>query len=137
MGILIAPDEFKRHLIANGTPDARDRSAYLFRRGDPVAGIFLITDGVVRLGMDGNPASFPWREVGPGSVVGLPATLSDASYSLTAQVVEDCRLIFVSRQSLIDLLRQKPDLCFQVISILTEELTQTRTALEHVRKATA
>jgi CRP-like cAMP-binding protein len=92
---------------------------------------------VVRLGFDGNPANFPWREVGCGSVVGLPATLSDANYSLTAEVLDDCRLIFLSRQSLLDLLRQKPELCFQVMSILTEELTQTRTALERVRRASA
>jgi CRP-like cAMP-binding protein len=70
-------------------------------------------------------------------VVGLPATLSDSSYSLTAEVLEDCRLIFLSRQSLLELLRQKPELCFQVMSILTEELAQTRTALERVRKASA
>jgi CRP-like cAMP-binding protein len=43
----------------------------------------------------------------------------------------------LSRQSLLDLLRQKPELCFQVMSILTEELTQTRTALERVRMACA
>ena len=70
-------------------------------------------------------------------MVGLPATLSDSSYSLTAEVLEDCRLTFLSRQSLLDLLRQKPELCFQVMSILTEELAQTRTALERVRKASA
>jgi CRP-like cAMP-binding protein len=69
--------------------------------------------------------------------VGLPATLSDSSYSLTAEALEDSRMVFLSRQSLLDLLRQKPELCFQVMSVLTEELTQTRGALERVRKASA
>jgi CRP-like cAMP-binding protein len=137
MGTLVAPDDLKAHLITTGTSIERPRGTYLFRRGEPVTGIFLIVEGVVRLGLDGNPASFPWREVGRGSVVGLPATLSDASYSLTAEVLEHCRLIFLPRQSLLDLLRQKPELCFQVMSILTEELTQTRTALERVRRASA
>jgi CRP-like cAMP-binding protein len=67
--------------------------------------------------------------------VGLPASLSDSAYSLTAEVSEDAELVFLSRQRLLDLLREKPELCFQVMSILTEELTQTRTALERVRKA--
>ena len=137
MGTLVAPDDLKAHLITTGRSIERARGTYLFRRGEPVTGIFLIVEGVVRLGLDGNPASFPSREVGLGSVVGLPATLSDSSYSLTAEVVEDCRLTFLSRQNLLDLLRQKPELCFQVMSILTEELTQTRTALERVRKASA
>ena len=137
MGTLVAPDELKAHLVTTGTSVHRARGGYLFRRGEPVTGIFLILQGVVRLGLDGNPASFPWREVGPGSVVGLPAALSDSRYSLTAEILDDCRLSFLSRQSLLDLLRQKPELCFQVMSILAEELTQTRTALERVRKATA
>ena len=137
MGTLVAPDDLKSHLTTSGTSIERARGTYLFRRGEPVTGIFLITEGVVRLGLDGNPAGFPSREVGLGSVVGLPATLSDSSYSLTAEVLEDCRLTFLSRQSLLELLRQKPELCFQVMSILTEELAQTRTALERVRKASA
>jgi CRP-like cAMP-binding protein len=137
MGTLVAPDDLKAHLITTGTSIERARGTYLFRRGEPVTGIFLIIEGVVRLGLDGNPAGFPSREVGLGSVVGLPATLSDSNYSLTAEVLEDCRLTFLSRQSLLDLLRQKPELCFQVMSILTEELAQTRTALERVRKASA
>ena len=137
MGTLLAPDDLKAHLITTGTSIERARGTYLFRRGEPVNGIFLIVEGAVRLGVDGNPPSFPWREVGVGSVVGLPATLSDTSYSLTAEVLEDSCLIFLPRQSLLDLLRQKPELCFQVMSILTEELTQTRTALERVRKASA
>lgn len=135
MGTLVAPEELKAHLIATGRSIERGRGTYLFRRGDPVNGIFLVAEGVVRLGLDGNPASFPWREVGAGSVVGLPATLSDSNYTLTAEVVEDSRLIFLPRQTLVELLRQKPELCFQVMNILTEELTQTRGALEQVRKA--
>jgi CRP-like cAMP-binding protein len=137
MGILVAPDELKTQIVATGTPVEGARGTYLFRHGDPVTGVFLIVEGAIRLGLDGNPASFPWRKLGPGSLVGLPATLSDSSYSLTAEALEDSRMVFLSRQSLLDLLRQKPELCFQVMSVLTEELTQTRGALERVRKASA
>jgi CRP-like cAMP-binding protein len=94
MGTLVAPDELKRHLITVGTPAQRARGTYLFRRGDAVTGIFLISRGTVRLGLDGDPAGFPSRDVGPGSVVGLPASLSDSSYSLTAEVSEDAELVF-------------------------------------------
>ena len=134
MGTLVAPDELKIQLKAVGSPMRRDRGTFLFRRADAVTGIFLISKGAVKLGLDGDPTSFPSRHVGPGSVVGLPATLSDSTYSLTAEVVEDAELVFLSRERLLDLLREKPHLCFQVMNILTEELTQTRTALERVRK---
>ena len=137
MGNLVAPDELITQIAAIGTPVERARGTYLFRRGEPVTGIFLIFDGVVRLGLDPNPAGIPSREVGPGSVVGLPAALSDSRYSLTAEVIKECRLVFLPRQSLIDLLRQKPDLCFHIMSILSEELGQTRSALERVHAAGA
>jgi CRP-like cAMP-binding protein len=134
MGTLVAPDELKIQLEAVGSPIQRTRGTYLFRRGDAVTGIFLVVQGVVRLKLDGDPASLPARHVGPGSVVGLPATLSDSPYSLTAEVVEDSELMLLPRQRLLDLLQEKPQLCFQVMNILTEELTQTRTALARVRK---
>lgn len=134
MGTLAAPDELKIQLKAVGSSMRRDRGTFLFRRADAVTGIFLISKGAVKLGLDGDPASFPSRHVGPGSVVGLPATLSDSTYSLTSEVVEDAELVFLSRERLLDLLREKPHLCFQVMNILTEELTQTSAALERVRK---
>ena len=134
MGILWASDELRTHLIAAGDPLHLSRGNYLFRRGDPVTGVFLITNGVVRLGLEGDLPAFPWRNLGPGSLLGLPATLSEATYSLTAEVIDDADLIFLPRQRLLDLLRQQHHLCFQIMNILSEELTETRAALARVRK---
>jgi CRP-like cAMP-binding protein len=134
VGILWASDELRTHLIAVGDPLHLCRGNHLFRRGDPVTGVFLITSGAVRLGLEGDLPAFPWRTLGPGSLLGLPATLSDAIYSLTAEVVDDADLIFLPRQRLLDLLRQQHHLCFQIMNILTEELNQTRAALARVRK---
>ena len=61
MGILVAPDELKTQIVATGTPVEGARGTYLFRHGDPVTGVFLIVEGAIRLGLDCNPASFPWR----------------------------------------------------------------------------
>lgn len=134
MGILWAPDELRPHLIAIGDPLHLPRGNYLFRHGDAVTGVFLIMNGAVRLGLEGDLPAFPWRTLGPGSLLGLPATLSDATYSLTAQVIDDVDLVFVAREPLLNLLREQQHLCFQVMNILTEELTQTRKALARVRK---
>jgi CRP-like cAMP-binding protein len=135
MGTLLAPDELKAQLIAVGSRTHSTRGTFLFHRGDAVTGIFLIFTGAVRLGLEEEPAAFPSRHAGPGSVLGLPAALSNALYSLSAEVLEDSELVYLPRQRLLDLLRDKPELCMLVIEILTEELTQTRTALERVRRA--
>ena len=136
MGTLIAPDELKQQLETIGSRIQKSRGSFLFRRGDEVSGIFLISEGTVRLGLERDPPGFPARHLGSGSVVGLPATLSDGPYSLTAEVLEDSQFVFVSRQRLLDLLRDKPQLCFHVMTILSEELSQTRTALERTRTTT-
>lgn len=137
MGTLVAPDELKQQLEIAGSPIQKTRGSFLFRRGDEVSGIFLICQGAVRLGLGRDLPGFPARHLGPGSVVGLPATLSDMPYSLTAEVLENSELIYVQRARLLDLLREKPELCFHVMAILSEELAETRTAIEHTRKSHA
>ncbi|MGC2194095.1 MAG: Crp/Fnr family transcriptional regulator [Terriglobales bacterium] len=134
MGTLVAPNELKVQLIAVGSRIHGTRGTFLFRRADAVTGIFLISNGAVRLGLEEEPPAFPSRHVGPGAVLGLPAALSNSPYSLSAEVLEDSELVYLSRERLIDLLRDKPDLSMLVIEVLTEELTQTRSALERVRK---
>ena len=135
METLIAPEEIKAQLTAVGSRIQGACGTFLFRRGDAVTGIFLISTGAARLGLDEDPGVFPSRPVGPGSVLGLPATLSNSDYNLSAEVIEDSELIYLSRQQLLDLLRDQPNLCLLVNDILTQELTQTRAALERVRRA--
>lgn len=78
---------------------------------------------------------FPCAASAPRSLLGLPATLSDSQYSLTAEVVEESGFIYVPRPRLLDLLREKPELSFHVMAMLTEELTETPTAIERTRKS--
>lgn len=137
MGTLVAPDELKQQLESAGSRIRKAPGSYLFRRGDEVSGVFLISQGTIRLGLERDLPGFPPRSLGPGSVVGLPATLSDMPYSLTAEVLEESHVVYVPRPQLLDLLRDKPELCFHVMAILSEELTQTRSAIEHTRKSPA
>lgn len=134
MGTLSAPNPLKAQLESAGSIIQKEKETFLFRRGDAVAGVFLILSGEVRLGLERDPRGFPSRHLGPGSVVGLPATLSNSPYTLTAEIIEDARLCFVPAGKLRQLLRDQPQLCFDVMSILTEELNQTRAVLERLHE---
>jgi CRP-like cAMP-binding protein len=134
MGTLIAPDSLKVQLESAGSRIQRGKGTVLFRRGDAVSGVYLIVSGQIRLGLDRDPRGFPSRVLGPDSVLGLPATLSDSSFGLTAEIIEDSELVFVPADKLRQLLRDQPQLCFDVMSILAEELNQTRAALERLHK---
>jgi CRP-like cAMP-binding protein len=134
MGTLIAPDSLKAQLESIGSKIQKGKGAFLFHRGDGVSGVYLILSGQIRLGLEHDPRGFPSRLIGEGSLQGLPSTLSNSTYSLTAEILEESQLIFVPADKLRQRLREQPQLCFAVMSVLTEELNQTRDALERLHK---
>lgn len=81
------------------------------------------------IGVDGsNPLNSTY---GTGALVGLPATLTGRNYSMTATVTEDAEVGFISIKALKGLLREQPELCQQLLSILSAQIAQT----EQVRNA--
>lgn len=101
----------------------KPESAVLFRRGEKAIGLFIVFRGRVRLDFGGeSPLS---RSYGPGALVGLPATLTGRSYSMTATVTEDAELGFWSPEALDVLLRGRPDLCHQLLIMLGERMAET------------
>jgi len=134
MGTLIAPDALKTQLESVGSRIEKQKGTFLFRRNHAASGVYLILTGQTRLGLERDPRGFPSRLIGAGSVLGLPSTLSNSPYSLTAEIVADSLLIYVSGDILRRLLRDQPQLCFDVMTILTEELNQTRAALERLHR---
>lgn len=103
------------------------KDAVLFRRGEPPFGIFLLRRGSISLRLeddDGNVLID--RTVTPDSIVGLPACLSENSYSLTAQTLEECDLAFVGRKTLIELIKDDPKIGLELMRALGEEIGQMR-----------
>jgi CRP-like cAMP-binding protein len=100
----------------------------LFRCGDTVSGIFVIHSGTVRMSLDGADATFPPRFLGPGELVGLPATLT-GTYSLSAQVAEDAALGFVAARRVTELFECSPRLCMLAMRLIGDEIARTRSQL--------
>jgi len=137
MGDLHVSQAMKDQLLHLGTIVSKRKGTVLFTRGDAVTGVFLIRGGKILLTLDRINLAFPPRTLGAGSVVGLPAAVGDTPYSLTATVIEDAELAFVPREALVDCLRQNPALCFEVMDILSREISGTRHALKSGSTATA
>ena len=116
--------ELRKELRAVATSVIKAKGAILFRAGRPARGAFLIRAGQVKLSLGGGV--FPPRILGSGNVIGLPATFSGEPYSLTAKAARDCRLDFVPRRKLLNLVHRKPELGFQVVRMLSEEIFQMR-----------
>ena len=107
----------------------KPRLTVLFRRGEKAFGVFLVFRGTVSLdfGVDASTA----LACGPGTLVGLPASLTRTNYSMTATVTDDAELGFLTLQALVSLLRKHPDLCQQLLTILSAKVAHS----EQVTKA--
>jgi CRP-like cAMP-binding protein len=128
--------ELQNQLRAIATPIRRKKGAILFRTGRPCRGAFLIRTGQIRLTLDGDSSLYPPRTLGPGSLIGLPATFSGEPYSLTAQVAKDCDLDFIPRQTMLNLLRRDPKVGLQIVRMLSQEVSRMRrTAKRTARSA--
>jgi CRP-like cAMP-binding protein len=127
---LIPSPELKAELERLATIVSKPKGTILFRRGEEVTGVFLIRSGRVSLALDCDTSVYPPRILGCGAIAGLPATISGNPYSLTAKVVDDAELAFVPRDAVLHCLRNNPTLCFQVMDMLSGEISDIRSAFK-------
>jgi len=74
----------------------------LFQQGEAGRGVFLLREGKVRLSLHAaGRKKLSYRIAGPGNILGFPATLSNAPYSLTAENIADCELGFAPAEDVI------------------------------------
>lgn len=127
---LIPSPELRAEIERLATVVFKPKEAFLFRCGDEPSGIFLIRSGQVRLGLDCDTSVYPARILGPGAIVGLPATVAGNPYTLTAEVMQDSELAFVPRDLLVAALRSNIRLCFQIMDMLSGEIADIRAAFK-------
>ena len=95
-------------------------STVLFRRGERAFGLYVVLRGCVTLDL-GVDTVFA-HSYGPGALVGLSATLTRRNYSMTATVTEDAEFAFWTPDALEALLRERPELCQQLLVLLGERI---------------
>jgi CRP-like cAMP-binding protein len=99
------------------------RGAILFRQGEPCIGVYLLLQGRANLSFRAdNGRSVSYRNVGPGYVLGLPGTILNKTYLFTAELIDDSQLAFIPSADVVEFLRKRGDLCFEVVQMLGGEL---------------
>jgi CRP-like cAMP-binding protein len=66
------------------------------------------------------------REVGEGCIVGLPATINGDPFSLSCTVVEDAKLVFLSRQDVLEIVQNEPKAAMEILLLLSTGVQATR-----------
>ena len=91
-------------------------------RGSPSeASIFCATDAP-SCRFAGRGKRLTLRVAGPGEVLGLGAALSNTRYEITAELIDSSQVVFVRRKDLMKFLRENPDVCMQVVRMLSQDL---------------
>ncbi|HET7209756.1 MAG TPA: cyclic nucleotide-binding domain-containing protein [Terriglobales bacterium] len=111
---------------------SQPKGTVLFHRNDPASGVFLICKGRVTLDLEvgQHGVALLNRTVAPDSILGLPGTLAQGKYSLTAIAIEDSEVAFVDRASLLELIRTDSNgVGFEIIRLLGEEVVRIRELL--------
>jgi CRP/FNR family transcriptional regulator, cyclic AMP receptor protein len=96
-------------------PTAYPKGAVLFMEGQTAHGIFALCRGKVKLftaSREGKTIILKVAEA--GELLGLPATLSDKPYEMTAKVSESAWVNFIPRSSFLRFLQANPAAAIQV-----------------------
>ena len=109
-------------------PIEREAGAILLCEGES-GGIFLLCRGKARLTMYSRTGEkLAFRTVGPGYLLGLPASMRNQPYNYTAELLEDSRVAFIRQQDIPILLRRRSDLCLRLVRTLSQELRRLQRA---------
>jgi CRP-like cAMP-binding protein len=102
----------------------------LFNQGDVPVGLYFLKTGMVSLIMKTEKGKeLVHLTVRPGSVLGLPAIVSNEPYTLSAMAHHGSEVDFVARKDFEELIQAQPSLYPKMLEILAAEVRSARLAL--------
>lgn len=104
----------------------------LFKQGDAADRFFIVVGGHVKLFRTGPDQEEKVIDIkGPGQSFGEAIMfMQHQIYPVSAQALQDSRLLAIPNQHYLDLLREHPDACFSLIGKLCMRLHQRLTEIE-------
>ncbi len=128
----VADPELLQALLTRATPVVCDADRLLFKQDDPAVGVYIVHEGAATLTMtarDGQPIFS--IEANPGSLLGLPALISNQPYSLTAIARAGAQISFVGHADFLAVMQANPLLSLKILQVLAAEVRTARQALSH------
>jgi len=110
-----------QELAAITSPSSYPKGATLFVEGQAPRGVFILCSGRVKLSTtSADGKTLIVRIADPGEVLGLPATVTEKPYELTAEVIEPTQANFIPRHEFLNFLRQHGEVGLRVAQQLGE-----------------
>jgi CRP/FNR family transcriptional regulator len=107
------------------------RGGTIFREGEPALGLFVITEGRVKLArLSPSGREQVLHVEGPGASLAEVPVFDGGGYVATAVALTDARLLFVEREALFALCRRRPDVALGIIAVLARRLRRFAELIE-------
>jgi CRP/FNR family transcriptional regulator, cyclic AMP receptor protein len=101
------------------------RNALLFLEGETAHGAYILRSGLVKISISSaDGKKLIMRIARPGDVLGLYAGLTGHAYEATAEMLRDGRLEFVSRDGLLDLMKDRRPPALDLVQVLSKQFTE-------------
>lgn len=120
-----APEPVCADILQVGKLQAFSPGTILFRKGDSPRGIFLVQEGRIALSAGDDPVRVT-RVAEKGSLLGLPSTIRNRPYTLTAEAVTRVEVCCISPVQFREMLTTNSELGLTVVTILAEEISALR-----------
>jgi CRP-like cAMP-binding protein len=95
---------------------------FIFREGDLTSDLYILEDGRVELMRQEAGAPHVVATLGPGELFGELALLEDQPRDLTARAATDCTLLKIDYATLIDVIRENPQVALHSLRRLSRRL---------------
>jgi CRP-like cAMP-binding protein len=119
-----------RALEKRSPPISCIKDRFLFHQGDNPDGLFILQSGEAALVMHATSGDLVMcLSASAGSLLGLPAVISNEPYTMTALVRKGSEVGFVSREDFGNLLSAEPLLYHKVLQVLASEVRIARLTL--------
>lgn len=109
----------------------------IYKQGQKPVGLFLVHSGKVRVFLESKAGkTMLERTVGPGCLLGLPATINGVAYSVSAEAIDTCELALLSRRELIRLMRSNTSAALKLLDLLSQEIRFMRSEIANPKHRT-
>jgi CRP/FNR family transcriptional regulator len=115
------PPKALEQLDAISSSATYPKGAILFVEGQEPRGVFILCSGRVKLfGTAATGKALIFRIAESGEIIGLPSTLSEKPYEVTAEALEPTQANFIRRDQFLGLLRAHGDAALKVAEMLSD-----------------
>jgi CRP-like cAMP-binding protein len=106
----------------------------LFRQGDDPSGLYFLHSGEATMMLENDRGDHVARALmEPGSILGLPALVSDKPYSMGAVAKKGATVGFVTREDFSIMMLTEPALAMMILRVLAAEVRGARVAISECR----